>query len=550
MDTTQPAAQPAAPPTAPLAVIDRLSVSLPAGGDRHHAVEEVSFAIAEREIVCLVGESGSGKSVCAAALMGLLPRGLKISGGQVLLQGADVAHMAPERLRSLRGREVAMIFQEPLSALNPVMRVGDQIRELLDAHRAYPGPAGRARILDLMGYVGLPEVERLIDAYPFQLSGGQRQRVVIAMALALEPKLILADEPTTALDVTTQAQILELLRKIRAEHGTAILFVTHDFGVVAEIADRVMVMEKGRLVESGTVAAVLHAPAHPYTRKLIAAVPRLRPAELAPPADEIVLSIQHLAKTFGRAGGWFSKGRVVKAVADANLTVRRGETLGIIGESGSGKSTLGRMIVRLIEPDQGAIAFVGQNLLDMPRRAFRHERRRIQMVFQDPLSSLNPRKRVRTILTDGPVAQGESRAEAEARAAELISLVGLEPSALERFPHEFSGGQRQRIGIARALMMRPDVIVADEPVSALDVSVQAQVLELFADLQRRMNLTLVFITHDLRVAAQLCHRVAVMQQGEIVEYGATAEIFVSPRHPYTQQLLAAIPGRSFDDRPE
>lgn len=533
----------------PLVQFEDLTIRLPARGDRPNAIENVSFTVAEGEIVCVVGESGSGKSVSASALMGLLPRGLSIASGRAVFCGETVSELSPARLRNLRGREIAMIFQEPLSALNPVMRIGAQIQELFDAHGTYPGNAGRRRALELMGYVGLPDVERLIDAYPFQLSGGQRQRVVIAMALALDPKLILADEPTTALDVTTQAQVLELLLKIRREKGTAILFVTHDFGVVADLADRVVVMEKGRLVEQGPVDEVLHRPQHPYTKKLIAAVPRLRPATLPPPGDDEVLRISGVSKTFGRAGGWFSRGRVVKAVQEAELSVRRGETVGIIGESGSGKSTLGRMIVRLVEPDAGLITFAGKQLVGMPPGQFRRLRPRIQMIFQDPLSSLNPRKRIRTILTDGPLAQGEDRAAADARAADLVGRVGLDPSALDRFPHEFSGGQRQRVGIARALMMKPDVIVADEPVSALDVSVQAQVLDLLSSLQQQMNLALVFITHDLRVAAQLCHRIVVMQRGQIVEHGNTAEVFALPRHPYTQQLLAAIPGRSFDDRP-
>ena len=531
----------------PLVRIENLCIGLPIGGDRPFAVENVSFEMMPGEIVCVVGESGSGKSVAASTLMGLLPHGLKIASGRVLLAGEDLAGASPARLRALRGREVSMIFQEPLSALNPLYRVGDQITELLEAHGAYPGKAGRKRILELFGYVGLPDPERLIDAYPFQLSGGQRQRVVIAMALALEPKLILADEPTTALDVTTQAQVLELLRRVRKERGTAILFVTHDFGVVADLADRVLVMERGKLVEAGRVEDVLRRPQHPYTKKLIAAVPRLQPVALPAPGEEIVLAVEKVDKSFGSKGGWFTKSRHVRAVVEANFTVRRGETLGIIGESGSGKSTLGRSIVRLIEPDSGRILFRGRDLMAIPSGAFRSERKHLQMVFQDPLSSLNPRKRVRTLLTDGPMAHGATRAEVEARAAELIRLVGLEPAALDRFPHEFSGGQRQRIGIARALMMEPDVIVADEPVSALDVSVQAQVLDLFNELQRRLRLAMVFITHDLRVAAQLCHTIAVMRRGEIVEYGPTADVFADPQHEYTRQLFAAVPGRAFDE---
>ena len=533
----------------PLVRVENLTVALPKGGDRAHAIEDVSFSLDAGEILCVVGESGSGKSVAASTLMGLLPRGLKIAAGKAIVEGETIADLSEARLRALRGREVAMIFQEPLSALNPLMRVGDQIVELFEAHDAYPGAAGRQRILELFSYVGLPDPPRLIDSYPFQLSGGQRQRVVIAMALALEPKLILADEPTTALDVTTQAQVLDLLRKIRRERGTAILFVTHDFGVVADLADRVIVMEKGRLVEEGKVADVLNRPQHPYTKKLIAAVPRLAPASLPAPDDEVILSISEVDKTYGTPGGWFAKTRRVHAVNAVTLKVRHGETLGVIGESGSGKSTLGRCVVRLIEPDAGHILFHGQDMMALDRQAFRAKRKALQMIFQDPLSSLNPRKRIRTILSDGPAAHGVPRAEAEARAADLLTLVGLTPAALDRFPHEFSGGQRQRIGIARALMMDPEVIVADEPVSALDVSVQAQVLDLLNELQEKMKLALVFITHDLRVAAQLCHTVAVMRRGEVVEYGPTAEVFANPQHEYTRQLLAAIPGQHFDQRP-
>jgi peptide/nickel transport system ATP-binding protein len=533
----------------PLVRVDHLTVRLPPGGDRAHAIEDVSFTVGEREIVCVVGESGSGKSVTASALIGLLPPGLRIVSGRVSFAGEDLLAASAARMRSLRGREISMIFQEPLSALNPVMRVGDQVAELMEAHGAFPGEARRTRTLELFDYVGLPEPAQLVEAYPFQISGGQRQRVMIAMALALEPKLILADEPTTALDVTTQKQILELLRKIRAERGTALLFVTHDFGVVAEIADRLLVMENGRLVEDGPAAEVLVAPRHPYTRSLIAAVPRLKPAELPPPTDQVVLSVEGLEKTFGGGASLFRRRRKVAAVKDVRFAVKRGETLGIVGESGSGKSTLARCLVRLVEPERGHIVFDGHDVRAISREEFRPLRRRLQMVFQDPFASLNPRKRVRTILTDGPRAHGASLAAAEARAAELLSIVGLDASALERFPHEFSGGQRQRIGIARALMMDPEVIVADEPVSALDVSVQAQVLELLDELQRRLRLAMIFITHDLRVAARLCHTLAVMHRGEIVETGPAAEIFAAPGHPYTRRLLAALPGRRLDERP-
>jgi peptide/nickel transport system ATP-binding protein len=532
----------------PLLQVENLTIRLPPGGDRAHAIEDVSFTVGEKEIVCVVGESGSGKSVTASAVIGLLPRGLAIASGRITFAKEDLLAASPARMRALRGRDISIIFQEPLSALNPVMRVGGQVAELMEAHGAYPGEARRVRTLELFDYVGLPEPSQLAEAYPFQISGGQRQRVMIAMALALEPKLILADEPTTALDVTTQKQILELLRKIRNERGTALLFVTHDFGVVAEIADRLLVMEKGRLVEDGPAGQVLDAPRHPYTRSLIAAVPRLKPAALPAPSEEIVLSVEGLDKTFGGTG-FLRRRRKVAAVKSARFTVRRGETLGIVGESGSGKSTLARCLVRLVEPEAGHIVFDGHDVRGISREEFRPLRRRLQMVFQDPFASLNPRKRVRAILTDGPRAHGTPLAEAQSRAAELLSLVGLDPSTLDRFPHEFSGGQRQRIGIARALMMDPEVIVADEPVSALDVSVQAQVLELLDELQRRLRLAMVFITHDLRVAARLCHTLAVMHRGEIVETGPAAEVLAAPRHAYTRRLLAAIPGRHLDERP-
>ena len=533
----------------PLVRVENLTIRLPPAGDRAHAIEDVSFTVDPGEIVCVVGESGSGKSVTASAVLRLLPRGLAIASGRISFAGEDLLAASAARMRDLRGREISMIFQEPLSALNPVMRVGNQVAELMEAHGAYPGEARRARTLALFDYVGLPEPVQLIEAYPFQISGGQRQRVMIAMALALEPKLILADEPTTALDVTTQKQILELLRKIRKERGTALLFVTHDFGVVAEMADRLLVMEKGRLVEDGPAAQVLAAPRHPYTRSLIAAVPRLRPAALPAPGDQVVLSVEGLQKTFGGGASLLRRRRKVVAVKDVRFSVRRGETLGIVGESGSGKSTLARCLVRLVEPEQGRIVFDGHDVRAISRDEFRPLRRRLQMVFQDPFASLNPRKRVRTILTDGPRAHGTPAPDAQARAAELLSLVGLDASALDRFPHEFSGGQRQRIGIARALMMDPEVIVADEPVSALDVSVQAQVLELLDGLQRRLRLAMVFITHDLRVAARLCHTLAVMHRGEIVETGPAGDIFAAPQHPYTRQLLAALPGRHLDERP-
>jgi peptide/nickel transport system ATP-binding protein len=394
--------------------------------------------------------------------------------------------------------------------------------------------------------VGLPDPERLRRAWPHRLSGGQRQRVMIAMALALGPDILIADEPTTALDVTTQAQILALIRRIQAERRMGVLLITHDFGVVAEVADRVAVMQHGRIVEIGPVAQILQAPEHPYTRSLIAAVPRLVAAPKPVLVDApVVLEAEQVSKTF-RQRSWIpGRGTEVAAVRNVSLALRRGETVGIVGESGSGKSTFARCVVRLLDPDGGAIRLDGTDIVKLGRRALRPHRRRIQMVFQDPYASLNPRRRVGDIIAAGPLAHGVPRAEAERRARELLALVGLDAASAGRYPHEFSGGQRQRIGLARALAMQPEVLVADEPVSALDVSVQAQVLALLADVRARLNLSMLFITHDLRVAAQVCDRVAVMYRGEIVELRPTAELFADPHHPYVRDLLAAVPGRQW-----
>jgi peptide/nickel transport system ATP-binding protein len=393
--------------------------------------------------------------------------------------------------------------------------------------------------------VRIPDPKAAAKAYPHELSGGQRQRAMIAMALALDPKLLIADEPTTALDVTTQAQILKLIRDLQQRRKTAVMFITHDFGVVAEIADRVVVMQQGRIVEQGPAADVLNNPQHAYTRQLIAAVPPLT----APPprqlSQEDILTVSGVSKTY-RTGGFLGRGaRISKAIKDVSLNLPKGATLGIVGESGSGKSTLARCLVRLIDPEDGSIMLLGKDLVKMPRGKLREETRHIQMVFQDPFASLNPRRKAIDLVAQGPIIHGTPRATAIAEAKELFALVGLDPSAADRFPHEFSGGQRQRIGLARALALRPAVLVADEPVSALDVSVQAQVLKLLADLRARLGLSIIFITHDLRVAAQICDLVAVMKDGEIVEHGLAGEVFASPRHPYTQALLASVPGGAF-----
>ncbi|MCG2626217.1 ABC transporter ATP-binding protein [Bradyrhizobium sp. WYCCWR 13023] len=527
----------------PILSIEHLTLALPAGADRAFAVEDVSLDLRAREILCVVGESGSGKSVCAYAAMGLLPQVIRPVAGTIRFEGRDLLGLPPTEWRTLRGRRIAMVFQEPMTALNPVIRIGDQILEAFEAHEQLTPPERQVRMRALLDEVGLRDLERIIRSYPHQLSGGQRQRAMIAMALALEPSVLVADEPTTALDVTTQAQILRLIRDIQQRRGMAVLFITHDFGVVADIADRVAVMEKGRLVERGPVDDVLGRPQHHYTRRLLAAVPGGVPPERPHVEDEpIACATIGLAKTY-RGNGWFGAQTEVAAVKDVSFEIRRGETLGLVGESGSGKSTIGRLVMRLTDADAGVVRIGELDFSEARGASLRTARKHIQMVFQDPFASLNPRRRVGRIIADGPIAHGVPAAQAFARADELLALVGLDPAAARRFPHEFSGGQRQRVGIARALALDPEVLVADEPVSALDVSVQAQVLALLETLKEKLRLAVLFITHDLNVAAQVCDRIAVMRLGEIVEIRPTADLLNRPEHPYTQQLLAAIPGR-------
>lgn len=532
--------------------IEQLTVALPSWSDRPHAVNNISIEVRPREILCIVGESGSGKSVMGKAIMGLLPKPhLQITGGKIMFEGRDLAKLNEDDMRAIRGGRIAMVFQEPMTALSPLMKVGQQIDEVLEIHTSLKPAERRQRVLDLMKDVHLPEPERLIDSYPHQLSGGQRQRVVIAMALALEPALIIADEPTTALDVTTQAQILHLMKELQRTHGTAVLFITHDFGVVAEIADRVVVMRHGQVVETGTTAEVLGNPQAEYSRALIAAVPKLTPrnrtVDTASSSDQTpLLLVKALHKTYRGAGGWLrGKGRTVAAVQNVSLTVARQSSLALVGESGSGKSTLARCIIGLEEADEGEILLDGEALTGRSRSQMRPLRSQVQMVFQDPFASLNPRQKVGEIVTLGARVQGVPREQAYHEAKELLRRVGLKPEAIDRYPHEFSGGQRQRIGIARALAVKPKLIVADEPVSALDVSVQKQVLELLDELRKEMGLSLLFITHDLRVAATVCEEIAVMSRGQLVEAGSTAEIFSNPQHPYTRSLLAAVPGKEW-----
>ena len=536
----------------PLVRVDSLTVDLPAWGDRPRALDGVSLELHPNEILCVVGESGSGKSVLARSIMGLFPSAhVRPSAGRVLLHGENLLAAKPERLREIRGTRLAMIFQEPMTALNPLLTIGRQIEEVIEIHRQARAPERRRQVLEILQAVHLPEPERIAHAYPHQLSGGQRQRAMIAMALVLGPECLIADEPTTALDVTTQAQVLALIREVQRARGTAVMFITHDFGVVAEIADRIAVMQAGRVVELGEARRVLYSPEHPYTKALIEAVPTLKPpaprGDFSAHAD--VLSAEALSKSFRSGGRLFGGGeRVVHAAKAVNLHVREGETLGVVGESGSGKSTLARCVSRLVEPDAGRIAIAGTDFTALSGRRLRSFRKKVQLVFQDPYGSLDPRQTVGAMIAEGPILHGENPAGARRRAAELLELVGLDPRSASRYPHEFSGGQRQRIGIARALALEPQLLIADEPVSALDVSVQAQVLRLLAEIRDKLGLTMLFITHDLRVAAQVCDAIAVMRAGEIVEQGPTAQIFEAPRHPYTRELLSAVPGRHWTER--
>jgi peptide/nickel transport system ATP-binding protein len=527
--------------------IDNLVVGLGKNPRNERIIDGVSLQVRERETLCLVGESGSGKSVTSLTVMGLLQKGSLVpSGGSIKLVGEEILSASDRRLRQLRATRMAMIFQEPMTALNPVVPVGKQIDEVLRVHTDLDARTRRQKILAMMEQVRLPEVERIFASYPHRLSGGQRQRIMIAMALVLEPKLLIADEPTTALDVTTQKQILTLIRDLQRDHGTAVLFITHDMGVVAEIADRVAVMRGGRIVETGALDQILRSPTMEYTRNLLSAVPSLIPrAPRVNSTEPVVLETNDLGKIY-RERSFFGKAREVAAVEGVTLTLRKGRTLGIVGESGSGKSTVARCIVRLIDPTSGGIRLVGREISDLSRGLLQPHRKRIQIIFQDPYRSLNPRITVGETIAEGPINYGMPHRQALARAAELLELVDLPVDAISRYPHQFSGGQRQRIAIARALALDPDVLVADEAVSALDVSVQAQVLELLDDIQKRLGIALLFITHDLRVAAQICDDVAVMQHGRIVEQGPAAQVLTNPQVAYTRALLDAAPGREWD----
>ncbi|MDX2203360.1 MAG: ABC transporter ATP-binding protein [Hyphomicrobiaceae bacterium] len=526
----------------PVLTIDGLTVSLPPWSDRKHAVSNLSLAIGKQEIVCVVGESGSGKSIMGKAILGLLPKPhVRATGGRIMLEGRDLLQLPDEDMRRLRGGRIAMIFQEPMTALNPLMKVGRQVEEVLEFHTDLKPSARRARVLQLMADVHLPDAERMVNSYPHQLSGGQRQRIVIAMALALEPALIIADEPTTALDVTTQAQILHLIRELQRAHGTSVLFITHDFGVVAEIADRVAVMRHGEVVEAGTADAVLRSPQADYTKALIAAVPGLRPRVKDAGTQMPLLVVRDLEKTYVSSGSFGRASRSVKAVDKVSLQLGRQASLALVGESGSGKSTLARCIIGLETPNAGEVLLDGERITGLSREQLRPHRRQMQMVFQDPFASLNPRHRVRDIVALPLRAQGRlDRAEMAKRVAEMLERVGLSAEQGGRLPSELSGGQRQRVAIARALVLRPRIVVCDEPTSALDVSVQAQILNLLAELRRELQLTYLFISHNLAVVEHVATEVAVMYLGRIVEQARTAELFRAPRHPYTKALLASV----------
>ena len=545
----------------PVLVIDKLHVALPAGSDRPYAVEDVSFSIQQGKTLCVVGESGSGKSVMATAIMGLLARELKPGPGRIVLGGESLLDASAQRLRALRGQAMGMVFQEPMTALNPVMRCGDQIDELLRQHTDWGAKRRGEAVLDILRRVKLPEPERMLRSYPHQLSGGQRQRIVIAMAVILEPALLICDEPTTALDVTTQKEILKLIAQLQEDRSSgrrqacAVLFITHDMGVVAEIADDVLVMHQGHAVEYGTRDEVLLRPQADYTRMLLAAVPSMTPPPARPaPAGPPLLRGKEVGKTY-RARDWLGRSRLTNALQAASVAVHGGETVGIVGESGSGKSTLARCLIRLIDPTAGEVLWgrTGQDKADDPLGAvldvarfsegqLRPLRNQVQVVFQDPNRSLNPRRKVGDSIIEGAINFGATHAQALELAASLMEKVRLPVDGLQRYPSQFSGGQRQRIAIARALACRPRVLVADEAVSALDVSVQAQILKLLREIQAELGLGLLFITHDLRVAAQLCDRVIVMHHGAIVEEGLTGSLYADPQHDYTRRLLAAAPG--------
>jgi microcin C transport system ATP-binding protein len=525
----------------PLIEVEDLSVDFNSGETVTHAVKHVSFDIGDAETVALVGESGSGKTVTALSILRLLPYpAASHPSGTILFKGENLLTLSPPALRQIRGNKISMIFQEPMTSLNPLHTIERQIAEVLKIHRGMSDRAARERVLDLLGKVGIDDPQGRLACYPHQLSGGQRQRVMIAMALANEPDLLIADEPTTALDVTIQAQILDLLSKLKVEFNMAMLLITHDLGIVRKMADRVCVMNNGEIVERGATADIFAAPKHPYTRHLIESEPKGQPPA-ADPKAKTILEAKDLRVWFPIKRGFLRQtvGHI-KAVDGIDLAVKEGQTLGVVGESGSGKTTLGLALLRLISSD-GPIVYLGNRIDDYDSKQMRPLRRHMQIVFQDPYGSLSPRLSVGQIIEEGLVIQNPSltKDERAERVSRALKEVGLKPEWCDRYPHEFSGGQRQRIAIARALVLEPKFLILDEPTSALDVSVQAQIVDLLRELQRRHKLAYLFISHDLKVVRALANSIIVLRYGKVVEQGPARTVFASPKTDYTKALLAA-----------
>ncbi|TPE46898.1 dipeptide ABC transporter ATP-binding protein [Amaricoccus solimangrovi] len=537
----------------PLVAVENLTVDFHSGAGSFRAVEGVSFHVDPGETLVILGESGSGKSVSSSAIMGLIdmPPG-EIVTGRILYEGRDITHLTEAERAAFNGSKIAMIFQDPLSHLNPVFTIGWQLAEVYTAHGKCDRAEARRRSVEVLRRVGIPDPETRIDWYPHQFSGGQRQRIMIGMAIALDPKVLIADEPTTALDVSVQGQVLELMRKLQREDGLAIIMITHDLEVAASMADRIVVMNQGNIVERGEARQVFARPRHAYTRRLMSALPdHDAKAERPESTAEPILEVRRLTKYYGLPAGAEPRPAMKPAVGDVSFTLRKGQTIGIVGESGSGKSTIARMLLRLTPTTSGEVLFHGEDVLAMDRRRLLAYRRRAQMVFQDPYSSMNPRMSVFRIISEPWIIHPDilPKAKWRDRVAELLGLVGLRPEHADRHPHQFSGGQRQRIAIARALACDPELIVCDEAVSALDVSIQMQVIELLADLRERLGLSYIFITHDLPIVRDFADRVLVMKSGRLVEEQETEALFRRPREDYTRMLVNAAPKPKWEVEP-
>jgi peptide/nickel transport system ATP-binding protein len=540
--------------------VENLSLDFALRTEILHAAREVSFELRRGQTLCLVGESGSGKSVTARAILRILDKNGRITGGRILLRDGDseidIVALSEKQMQraGVRGGRIGLIFQEPMSSLSPVHTIGSQIVEAVRLHRQMSKADARAATIELLRQVEIPSPETMIDRYAFEFSGGMRQRAMIAMALAANPDVLIADEPTTALDVTTQAEILDLIKRLQVSRGMAMLLITHDMGIVAEVADVVAVMRYGRIVESGPVDAIFHDARHPYTQRLLASTVKLEGSRravtrpVAVPGDrQPVLSVRNLTKLYGASTSWFGANKnPIRAVDDVSLDLYPGENLGIVGESGSGKTTLGRLILRIVEPSSGSVSYVRNGeaveVTRLSKSGLRTFHRDVRLVFQDPFASLNPRMTVKEIVGEPLHVSRTARGAAlEQRVGELLEMVGLDPAAMERYPHAFSGGQRQRIGIARALALDPKIIIADEATAALDVSIRAQILDLLLEIQQRLNLSFVFISHDISVVRYFCDRVAVMHRGRLVELGTAEQICTAPVEPYTKSLISAVP---------